>query len=101
MAEESLQAKGDYRELGTNWTSRLLDCHPLLKSEIEELVSLFHHQTLDSPKLNILHKNLKAARLAIADCVVVPIRSFWWPIRGKNNELNVLAFHTTVKEPAF
>lgn len=40
-------------------------------SEIEELVSLFRHQTLDSPKLAILHKTLKAARLAMADRVVL------------------------------
>lgn len=39
--------------------------------EIEELVSLFRHQTLDSPKLTILHRTLKAARLAMADRVVL------------------------------
>ena len=33
--------------------------------EIEELV--FHDQTLDSPKLTLLNKTLKAARLAIGD----------------------------------
>ena len=39
--------------------------------EVKELVSLFSYQTLDSPKLIFLHKILKAARLAIADCVVL------------------------------
>ena len=40
-------------------------------SEMEELISLFRHQTLDSPKLTLLHKTLKAARLAMADCIVL------------------------------
>ena len=40
-------------------------------TEIEKLISLFPHQTLDSPKLNLLHKTLKAARLAIADRVIL------------------------------
>ena len=40
-------------------------------SEVEALVSLFRHQTLDSPKLTLLHKTLKAARLAIADQVIL------------------------------
>ena len=40
-------------------------------TEIEELISLFRHQTLDSPKLTLLHKTLKAARLAMADRVVL------------------------------
>ena len=39
--------------------------------EVEELISLFRHQTLDSPKLTLLHKTLKAARLAMADRVVL------------------------------
>ena len=39
--------------------------------EVEELVSLFRDQTLDSPKLTLLHKTLKAARLAMADRVVL------------------------------
>lgn len=39
--------------------------------EVEELVSLFRHQTLDSSKLTLLHKTLKAARLAMADRVVL------------------------------
>ncbi len=38
---------------------------------IEELVSLFRDQTLDSPKLILLHKTLKAARLAMADRVIL------------------------------
>ncbi len=33
---------------------------------IEELISLFRHQTLDSPKLTLLHKTLKVAILAMA-----------------------------------
>lgn len=40
-------------------------------SEVEELVSLFRHQTLDSPKLTLLHKILKAARIAMANRVVL------------------------------
>ncbi len=40
-------------------------------SEIEELVSLFRNQTLDSPKFTILHKTLKAARRAMADRVIL------------------------------
>ena len=39
--------------------------------EVEELVSLFYDQTLDSPKLTLLHKTLKAVRLAMADRVVL------------------------------
>ena len=39
--------------------------------EVEELVSLFRNQTLDSPKLAILHRTLKAARRAMADRVVL------------------------------
>ena len=33
MAEELLQAKGDYKELGTNWNIRFLDRHPVLQSK--------------------------------------------------------------------
>ena len=40
-------------------------------SEVEELISLFRHLTLDSPKLTLLHKTLKAARLAMADRIVL------------------------------
>ena len=40
-------------------------------TEVEDLVSLFRHQTLDLPKLTLLHKTLKAARLAMADKVVL------------------------------
>ena len=39
--------------------------------EVEELISLFRYQTLDSPKLTLLHKTLKAARLAMVDRVVL------------------------------
>ena len=39
--------------------------------EIEELVSFFRNQTLDSPKLTLLDKTLKAVRLAMADRVLV------------------------------
>ncbi len=38
---------------------------------MDELISLFCNQTLDSPKLTLLHKTLKAARLAIVDCIVL------------------------------
>ena len=40
-------------------------------SEFGELISLFRHQTLDSPKLTLLPKTLKAARLAMADRIVL------------------------------
>ncbi len=40
-------------------------------TEIEELISLFQHQTLHSPKFTFLHKTLKATKLAIADRVVL------------------------------
>ena len=40
-------------------------------TEIEELISLFRHQTLDLPKLTLLHKSLKAARLAMANRVIL------------------------------
>lgn len=40
-------------------------------AEVEELVSLFRHQTWDLPKLTLLYKTLKAARLAMADRVVL------------------------------
>ncbi len=39
--------------------------------EVEEFISLFCHQTLNSPKLTMLHKTLKAARLAMADRIVM------------------------------
>ena len=39
--------------------------------EVDELISLFRNQTLDSPKLTLLHKTLKAARLAMADRIVL------------------------------
>ncbi len=38
---------------------------------MEELISLFCHQTLDSSKLTLLHKTFKAARFAIADRIVL------------------------------
>ena len=39
--------------------------------EVEELISLFCYQTFDSSKLILLRKILKAARVAIADCVIL------------------------------
>ena len=38
---------------------------------MEEFISLFRHETLDSPKLTLLHKTLKAASLAMADRIVL------------------------------
>ena len=38
---------------------------------MEELISLFCYQTLDFPKLTLLHKNLKAAKLAMVDGIVL------------------------------
>ncbi len=40
-------------------------------TEVEELISLFQDQTLDLPKLILLHTTLKAARLAMADGVIL------------------------------
>ena len=40
-------------------------------TEVQELISLFRHQTLDSPRPTLLHKTLKAAKLAMADRVVL------------------------------
>ena len=40
-------------------------------TKIAELLSLFRRQTLDSPKLTLLHKTLKAARFAMADRVIL------------------------------
>lgn len=42
MAEELLQARGDYKELGINWTSGFLACHPMLQSK--------HSRTLDQDR---------------------------------------------------
>ncbi len=39
--------------------------------EIEELISLFQHQTLDLPTLTLLHKTFTAARLAMGDKVAI------------------------------
>ena len=58
-------------------------------TEIEELISLFQHQTLDSPKFTFLHKTLKATKLAIADRVV---------LKCTNTEL--LAANTQKKQQA-
>ena len=33
MAEELLKAKGDYKELGKNWVSGFLNCHPTLQAK--------------------------------------------------------------------
>ena len=71
--------------------------------EIEELVLLFRHQTLDSLKLAILHKTLKAARLAMADRFVLSRTNteLLAVIREKDNELNVPASNTMVRSSCF
>ncbi len=33
MAKELLQARHDFKELGTNWTSKFLNCYPVLQSK--------------------------------------------------------------------
>ncbi len=38
---------------------------------MEELISLFCHQTLDSSKFTFLHKTLEAAKLAMIDRIVL------------------------------
>ena len=40
-------------------------------TKVDELVLLFRDQTLDSPKLTLLQKTLKVARLAMADSVIL------------------------------
>ena len=40
-------------------------------SEVKEFILLFRHQTLDSSKLTLLQKTLKAARLAMTDRIVL------------------------------
>ena len=50
-------------------------------AKVEKFVSLFQHQMLDLPKLTLLYKTLKAARLAMAN--------------------RVLKFNTTVKVLVF
>ena len=68
-------------------------------SEVEELVSLFKNQTLDSPKLILLYKTLKAVRLAMADRIILNHTNteLLVAIREKNDKLSVLVFNTTVK----
>lgn len=39
--------------------------------EVKEHISLFHYQTLDSSKLTLLYKSLKAAKFAMTDHVVL------------------------------
>ena len=39
--------------------------------KVDELILLFRHQTFDSLKLALLHKIFKAARLAMADCIIL------------------------------
>ncbi len=73
-------------------------------SEVEELISIFRHQTLDSPKLTLLHKTFKAARLAMADCIVLNRTNtelLAANTHKKNNQLNVRALNTMVKELAY
>ena len=67
-------------------------------TEVEELVSLFSHQTLDSSKLTLLHKTLKAARLAIADRVILNRTNTELLAANtrKKQRLGVLAFNTIV-----
>ncbi len=40
-------------------------------SKVEELISLFCHQTLYFPKLTLLHTTLKAVKLAMANHIVL------------------------------
>ena len=54
-----------------DWGSRDLGITIKQIMEIEELISLFWHQTLDLPKLTLLHKTFKAAKLAMADKIVL------------------------------
>ncbi len=71
--QELLQAKHESR---AKLDRRILQIPPTTESdkqvsEAEELVSLFRHQTLNFLELTLLHKTLKAARLAIANRVVL------------------------------
>ena len=72
-------------------------------TEVEELVSLFRDQTLDSPKLILLHKTLKAARLAMADRVILNRTNTELLAANiqKNNKQSVPEFNTVVKVLVF
>ena len=65
--------------------------------EVEEFVSFFFDQTLDSSKLTFLHKKLKSARLAMDDRVVLNCTNRELLTanlqKKKNNESNILAFN--------
>lgn len=65
---------------------------------INKLVSLFWHQSLDSPKFAILHKILKTARLAIDDRVVFNYTNIKLLAANvpKINKLNLLFFNTII-----
>lgn len=39
--------------------------------KVDEFIFLFCNQTIDLPKLNLLHKILKVARLAISDYIIL------------------------------
>ena len=68
--------------------------------EMEELILLFCYQTFNSPKLILLYKTLKAAKLIMADRVILNCTNtelFAANIQ-KNNKLNILPFNTIVKE---
>ena len=51
----------------------LIQTHGNIKqvTEIEELISLFQYQILDSLKFILLHKTFKAAKLAMADRIIL------------------------------
>ena len=47
-------------------------------TKVEERVSLFQNQIFDLPNFTFLHKTLKAARLAIADTVIINCTNTEW-----------------------
>ena len=55
-------------------------------SEVEELISLFRNQTLNVPKLKLLHKTLKVARLAMVDKIIL-----------NHTNIELLAANTQIK----
>lgn len=68
-------------------------------SEVEELISIVWNQTFDSSKLRILHKTLKAAKLVIADRVILSRTNteLYTANMQKKIELNRLIFNKIVK----
>ena len=72
-------------------------------TEIKELILLFRYQTLDLPKLTLLHKTLKAAKLAMIDRVALNRTNTKLLAANtkKNIKLNKLKLYMIVKVLVF